>query len=59
MIGVWYHNFFGAESYTLLPYDQVLFRLRKIPTALRQILITRFLSETDFIVEIDWYELSA
>lgn len=24
LLGIWYHNFYGAESYTLLPYDQVL-----------------------------------
>ena len=23
LIGIWYSNFFGAETYTLLPYDQV------------------------------------
>ncbi len=23
LLGIWYHNFYGAESYTLLPYDQV------------------------------------
>lgn len=27
MIGVWYNNFFGAESYAMLPYDQYLHRL--------------------------------
>ncbi len=26
MLGVWYHNFFGAESHALLPYDQHLHR---------------------------------
>ncbi|ELT95122.1 hypothetical protein CAPTEDRAFT_120375 [Capitella teleta] len=26
LIGVWYHNFFGADSYTLLPYDQYMHR---------------------------------
>jgi len=26
-LGVWYHNFFGAESYAVLPYDQYLHRL--------------------------------
>lgn len=25
MIGVWYNNFFGAETQTLLPYDQVCY----------------------------------
>ncbi len=24
MLGVWYHNFLGAESYAILPYDQSL-----------------------------------
>lgn len=23
MLGVWYNNFFGAQSHALLPYDQV------------------------------------
>ena len=23
LLGIWYSNFFGAETYTLLPYDQV------------------------------------
>ncbi|HSQ40732.1 MAG TPA: glucose-6-phosphate isomerase, partial [Fibrobacteraceae bacterium] len=27
VIGVWYNNFFGAESYAMLPYDQYLHRL--------------------------------
>ncbi len=26
LLGVWYHNFFGAESYAVLPYDQYLHR---------------------------------
>mmetsp|Transcript_45056 Transcript_45056/g.75829 ORF Transcript_45056/g.75829 Transcript_45056/m.75829 type:complete len:536 (-) Transcript_45056:595-2202(-) len=24
MVGIWYNNFFGAQSYTVLPYDQYL-----------------------------------
>lgn len=27
MMGVWYNNFMGAESYAMLPYDQYLHRL--------------------------------
>ncbi len=27
LLGIWYHNFFGAESYAVLPYDQHLHRL--------------------------------
>ena len=27
MLGIWYHNFFGAEAYAVLPYDQYLHRL--------------------------------
>ena len=27
VIGVWYNNFFGAESYAMLPYDQYMHRL--------------------------------
>ena len=26
LIGIWYHNFFGASSYAILPYDQYLHR---------------------------------
>lgn len=26
LIGVWYNNFFGSETYTLLPYDQYMHR---------------------------------
>ncbi|PIK47736.1 putative glucose-6-phosphate isomerase, partial [Apostichopus japonicus] len=26
LLGVWYHNFFGAETHALLPYDQYLHR---------------------------------
>jgi glucose-6-phosphate isomerase len=26
MLGVWYHNFFGAETHAILPYDQYLHR---------------------------------
>lgn len=27
VLGLWYNNFFGAESYAMLPYDQYLHRL--------------------------------
>lgn len=27
VLGIWYHNFFGAEAYAVLPYDQYLHRL--------------------------------
>jgi len=26
LLGLWYNNFFGAESYTMLPYDQYMHR---------------------------------
>jgi glucose-6-phosphate isomerase len=26
MLGVWYHNFFGAETHAILPYDQYMHR---------------------------------
>ncbi|KAI0983079.1 hypothetical protein GJ496_002171 [Pomphorhynchus laevis] len=26
LLGIWYHNFFNAESYAILPYDQYLHR---------------------------------
>jgi glucose-6-phosphate isomerase len=26
LVGVWYHNFFGAETHAILPYDQYLHR---------------------------------
>jgi glucose-6-phosphate isomerase len=25
LLGIWYHNFFGAETHAILPYDQLLF----------------------------------
>ena len=25
LLGVWYHNFYGADSLAILPYDQVSF----------------------------------
>ena len=34
LIGLWYHNFFGAESYAIAPYDQYLHRL---PAYLQQL----------------------
>jgi glucose-6-phosphate isomerase len=27
LLGIWYHNFFGAETHAILPYDQSLHRL--------------------------------
>lgn len=27
LLGIWYNNFFGAETYAILPYDQYLHRL--------------------------------
>ena len=26
LLGVWYHNFFGADSHAILPYDQYMHR---------------------------------
>ena len=34
LLGIWYHNFFGAESYAIEPYDQYLHRL---PAYLQQL----------------------
>ncbi|HXF99412.1 MAG TPA: glucose-6-phosphate isomerase [Bacteroidota bacterium] len=34
LLGIWYRNFFGAESYAVLPYDQYLHRL---PAYLQQL----------------------
>lgn len=34
LLGVWYNNFFGAETYAVLPYDQYLHRL---PAYLQQL----------------------
>ncbi len=34
LLGVWYNNFFGAETYAILPYDQYLHRL---PAYLQQL----------------------
>ena len=33
LLGVWYHNFFGAASHAILPYDQ---RLARLPAYLQQ-----------------------
>lgn len=27
LLGIWYHNYFGADTYAILPYDQYLHRL--------------------------------
>lgn len=34
LIGLWYHNFWGAETYAILPYDQ---RLTLLPAFLQQL----------------------
>lgn len=34
MLGVWYNNFWGAETYTILPYDHYL---RSLPAHLQQL----------------------
>ncbi|MDH5356473.1 MAG: glucose-6-phosphate isomerase [Gammaproteobacteria bacterium] len=34
LLGIWYHNFFGAESYAIEPYDQYLHRF---PAYLQQL----------------------
>ena len=34
LLGIWYNNFFGAETYTVLPYDQ---RLHRFPAYLQQL----------------------
>lgn len=34
MLGVWYHNYFGAESHAILPYDHLL---RSLPAYLQQL----------------------
>ena len=31
LIGVWYSNIYGAESYTMLPYDQVTTACKLLP----------------------------
>jgi glucose-6-phosphate isomerase len=33
LLGIWYHNFFGAETHAILPYDQYL---RRFPAYLQQ-----------------------
>ena len=32
VLGVWYNNFFGAQSHALLPYDQVQYACNDIPS---------------------------
>ena len=34
MLGVWYNNFFGADTHAILPYDQYL---RRLPAYVRQL----------------------
>jgi glucose-6-phosphate isomerase len=34
LLGIWYHNYFGAESHAVLPYDQAL---RSLPAYLQQL----------------------
>ncbi|MEJ2309940.1 MAG: glucose-6-phosphate isomerase [Gammaproteobacteria bacterium] len=34
LLGVWYHNYFGAESHAVLPYDH---QLRSLPAYLQQL----------------------
>lgn len=34
LLGIWYNNFFGAETYAVLPYDQ---RLHRLPAYLQQL----------------------
>jgi glucose-6-phosphate isomerase len=34
LLGIWYHNFFGAESHCLVPYDE---SLRQFPAYLQQL----------------------
>ncbi|AZZ94660.1 glucose-6-phosphate isomerase [Hahella sp. KA22] len=34
MLGIWYHNFLGADSYVILPYDQTL---ENLPAHLQQV----------------------
>ncbi|MFA6057416.1 MAG: glucose-6-phosphate isomerase [Taibaiella sp.] len=33
LLGIWYHNFFGAETYAILPYDQYM---RRFPAYFQQ-----------------------
>jgi glucose-6-phosphate isomerase len=33
LLGIWYNNFFGAETLAILPYDQYL---RRLPAYLQQ-----------------------
>ena len=34
LLGVWYNNFFGAESHAILPYDN---RLERFPAYMQQL----------------------
>ena len=43
VLGVWYNNFFGAQSHALLPYDQVH---------------VYYTSVTIFLVKTDYYYCS-
>lgn len=48
LLGIWYHNFFNAESHCLLPYDQVSFF-----SLTHLIKVTKLTSQVDFEVECD------
>jgi hypothetical protein len=42
MLGVWYHNFFGAHTHALLPYDQYLHRFAAYLQQARFLLLFTF-----------------
>ena len=33
LLGIWYNNFFGAQTVAILPYDQYLERFPRLPPA--------------------------
>lgn len=45
LLGIWYHNFFNAESHCLLPYDQV--SLSFLLTLTHLIKVTKLTSQVD------------
>lgn len=40
VLGVWYNNFFGAQTHALLPYDQYLHRF---PAYFQQVIIYKYI----------------
>lgn len=49
VLGVWYNNFFGAQTHALLPYDQYLHRF---PAYFQQVSIYTYIQHSSIYVHI-------